>query len=253
MKRVCDLEGLEYINSCYFITTCGKVISEPNKTRSGIRILKGESGKGGYIRVRLTTKISNTKKFSVHRLVAMAYLVGEDGKDIVNHKDEIKHNNYVKNLEWCTPTYNNNYGNRNTLAGKAISKSLKNNEKICKGVSQYTLNGELLNNWISATEAGEFLNIKSQNIGACCLGKQRFSGGYVWRYLGEDFNKFSFERKKSKYKNRKVVMLSLEGEEIKIFDSITEASKAVNGSIGNLVTCCQGKIKYAYGYTWKYL
>lgn len=253
MKRICNLEGLEYVNSCYFITTCGRVISEPNKTRSGIRILKGEVDKGGYIRIRLTTKISNTKKFLVHRLVAIAYLGYEEGKDIINHKNEVKHNNYVKNLEWCTHTYNNNYGNRNKLAGKAISKSLKDNEKICKEVIQYSLNGEFIKSWISATKAGECLKIKPQNIGACCLGKQRFSGGYVWRYLGDDFNKFSFEKKKNTYKNRKVIMLSLEGEEINIFDSITEASKYVNGTTVNLVTCCQGKIKYAYGYIWKYL
>ena len=50
----------------------------------------------GYHRVSLCGK-----DYSVHRLVANAFLPKIDNKDLVNHKDLIKTNNRVDNLEWC--------------------------------------------------------------------------------------------------------------------------------------------------------
>ena len=47
----------------------------------------------------------------VHQLILRTF-VGEPpiGKEIVNHKNEIKSDNRVENLEWCDSKYNCNYG-----------------------------------------------------------------------------------------------------------------------------------------------
>lgn len=52
----------------------------------------------------------------VHRLVAMAWIErgAEDG-DWVNHKNGIKHDNRVENLEWSTPSENNAHAYRTGL------------------------------------------------------------------------------------------------------------------------------------------
>ena len=50
----------------------------------------------GYHRVSLCGK-----DYSVHRLVANAFLSKIENKDLVNHKDLVKTNNMVDNLEWC--------------------------------------------------------------------------------------------------------------------------------------------------------
>ena len=50
----------------------------------------------GYHRVSLCGK-----DYSVHRLVANAFLHKIENKDLVNHKDLIKTNNRIDNLEWC--------------------------------------------------------------------------------------------------------------------------------------------------------
>ena len=66
----------------------------------------------GYVIVDIRS-YGQRKTFSIHRLVAMAFIPNEDGFPQVNHKDENKQNNHVDNLEWCTSKYNVNYGSHN--------------------------------------------------------------------------------------------------------------------------------------------
>lgn len=63
----------------------------------------------GYLAVNLR-KDNKPQKFTVHRLVAKAFIPNPDNLPFINHKDEIKTNNCIDNLEWCTAQYNNTYG-----------------------------------------------------------------------------------------------------------------------------------------------
>lgn len=56
---------------------------------------------GKYLKVQLW-KDKNPKTYSVHRLVALAFIPPVEGKELVNHKDGNATNNNVDNLEWCT-------------------------------------------------------------------------------------------------------------------------------------------------------
>lgn len=51
-----------------------------------------------------------------------------------------------------------------------------------KPIIQYDLNGNFIREWESQSMASKALNISQGNIGMCCLGKYKTSGGYIWRY-----------------------------------------------------------------------
>ena len=101
-KSVVGYEGL------YMVSNWGRVKSIKFGKE---RILKPVTNSSGYLLVGLY-KNNIEKKYSVHRLVAEAFIPNPYNLPQVNHKDENKQNNVVSNLEWCTHEYNNTYGTR---------------------------------------------------------------------------------------------------------------------------------------------
>lgn len=61
----------------------------------------------GYLSIGLTSESgAKSRSLLIHRLVAVAFLPNPLGLPWINHKDGVKTNNHVENLEWCTPTQN---------------------------------------------------------------------------------------------------------------------------------------------------
>ena len=170
----------------YEISNKGRVRSNPNKTRSSVRILK-QGNVNGYKNVSLC-KDGKLKSFVVHRLVAIAFLDNPYNYPCINHKSEEKDNNDVTNLEWCTYDYNNNFGNRN----KKISKSNIDNgvyqriaDKYSKKVAQIDLEGNIVRIWDSAYQAQREGGYIQSNIMNCCNNKphRKTHKGYKWQYI----------------------------------------------------------------------
>ena len=68
--------------------------------------------------------------------------------------------------------------------GKKHSKEhiKKMSEALKIPVVQYSKEGEFIKEWDSATDAAEELGISRSNISTACRGRQKSSGGFVWRY-----------------------------------------------------------------------
>ena len=135
------------------------------------RPLKPRFDKYGYLYVNLC-KDGARKTKKIHRLVAEHFIENKMSKPQVNHINEVKHDNRVENLEWCTAKENYNHGSAISLSSGGRSKQ----------VEQMTLDGDHVAFWPSIASAGRggFLHSK---ISCCCLGSRKSTGGYKWRFV----------------------------------------------------------------------
>lgn len=142
--------------------------------KSGRFVKHQREKSSGYVCVMLYNN-KERKRVKVHRLVAEAFLPNPLNLPCVNHKDENKANNDVSNLEWCSYKYNNFYG-------KAPTAMAVNARK--RPVCQYSLAGDLMGEYESASHAERVTGIRQSNISKCCLGRKWFNtaGGYVWKF-----------------------------------------------------------------------
>lgn len=77
------------------------------KTGKILKQFETKSYNTGYVCCRIHFDNGLITNRLVHRLIAQTFLDGVNGKDTVNHKNGIKDDNKVNNLEWCTPSENN--------------------------------------------------------------------------------------------------------------------------------------------------
>lgn len=173
------VEGFEN----YEVSNLGRVKSLNYNRTDKERILKPKKEKNGYLRVCLCRN-GKHKWLSVHRLVAIAFIPNPEGFEQVNHKDEVKTNNCVSNLEFCDAKYNNSYGTRM----ERVSSVQRNDPAKSKVVeaSRFSDFREICLRFASTREAGR--NGYNQGaVSTCCIGCFNREGNskyknLYWRY-----------------------------------------------------------------------
>ncbi len=135
--------------------------------KNNLKIFTPSPKRNGYIEVSLTNEKCQ-KSFSVHRLVALYFIPNLDNKTMVNHKNGIKTDNKVENLEWVTPSENRKHAHDNNLIKymKIPVKCLNEND-------------ELIKEYGSAREAIKD-GFSYKAISACVNGRQNYHKGYKW-------------------------------------------------------------------------
>jgi hypothetical protein len=131
--KISFIEGYEDL---YFVDDFGNVVAVPTLKSGGRKfdnkylVLKQKINKYGYCEVTLY-KEGKQKTFLVHRLLAKAFLPNPLNLPVVNHKNGIKSDNRLENLEWATYRENTNHA-LETISGfkENITKSInKVNQK----------------------------------------------------------------------------------------------------------------------------
>lgn len=173
MEKWVDIKGFEGL---YQVSNKGNVKSmNYNHTKTEKELKKGTDSDGYYLVVLVKNKKKSVKK--VHRLVADAFIPNPSNLPFVNHKDEVKTNNFVENLEWCDNKYNCNYGSRT----KRIKEKLTNRKDQSKPLYQYTIDEKLIKIWSSRNEAVRN-GFNKGGIYMATNGIYKTYKGYKWSY-----------------------------------------------------------------------
>jgi hypothetical protein len=159
-KDIPDYEGLYQASNLGRIKSLERIAKNNHKIKE--KILKPQNNKNGYLSVNLY-KNNKMKRKLIHRLVALTFIKNVNNYLYINHKDKNKNNNCLKNLEWCTQSYNVIY-----------SKGRK--------INQYDKNNNFIKTWDSIADVKRILNIDNSLIVRCCKGIKKSAGGFKWKY-----------------------------------------------------------------------
>lgn len=182
-KPVAGYEGY------YEVSDMGRVRSVDHLSRTGIKhsqvrlvkghVLKPHIKRSGYQAVDLS-KQNVVKTVLIHKLVATAFLP-KDADDVeVNHKNCIKSDNRVSNLEWCTSRENKDHAKENNRYHNPRKKAVR-----CKQTGQIFESSYKAAEWVNEhnRQNSGLVDSIANKIRAVCNGKQITCYGYTWEYI----------------------------------------------------------------------
>lgn len=148
----------------YEISKCGEIRNVKTK-----KILS-QYMSSDYYSILLSDNNKKRHTFRVHRLVALTYLKNPNKYKLVNHKDGIKTNNNVNNLEWCNHS-------QNVL--HAMNTRLNNSRKI---IHQIDKDDNIINIFNSIKDASTKLQLNTSAISRVCNGIYKHTKGYIFKF-----------------------------------------------------------------------
>lgn len=164
-------EWLYKISSSWIVQSSNK--KEAKKVRKD---------KDGYIIINLY-KWDWWKTHKLHRLLAQSFIPNPDNKSQVNHKNWIKHDNSLLNLEWVT--WSENQRHRYDVLKMQWPNTwyvwVKN--KRSKRVSQYTLDWTFIETFNCVKDVTRKLWYKQWPISSCARWERPSKYGFIWKYV----------------------------------------------------------------------
>ena len=245
-----DIPGYE---GRYQASNLGNILALNYKRSHKPHLLKQSITYDGYHRVCLGNgSRKNTKRITVHILVAKTFIPNPENKPQVNHIDGNKDNNCASNLEWVTCKENIQHSIKIGLRNPKNRHYLYGSNHHCsKPILQYDLQGNFIKKWGSQVEAAKYYNCDSCAISNCAVGHSKSYKGFIWRFPnGEIHSKIEVEH--HHLSPRIIQQYSLNDELLKEWNGYKELfAEHPEYKAPSISACCHGTQKSAYGYKWK--
>lgn len=234
-KPVKGYEGFYEISTFGNIRSLDRIIINSKGVKRMVKssIPKSRKSNRGYLRIQLH-KNGTSKEFSIHRLVAEAFIPNPNNLPCVNHKDENPLNNHVDNLEWCTYKYNSNYG----TSRERLSKSKRKNRPVL----QLDLHGNVIKEFPTLIEVRDDGFLPS-NVGDCCRGIGLSYKGFLWVFKKDKENipnivKRNITTPKAIKPPKSVLVYSKNGILVKTFRTVKDAAKYYGTCMSTITNYC---------------
>jgi hypothetical protein len=144
------------------------------------KILKKRLTQSGYVRVNFYHSEFGSKDMYIHRLVCMAFIgLPIDQTMQINHKNGLKDDNRLENLEWATPSQNIYHAHNNGL----IKKRLGKDHNASKKVRQLSLDGEVIQEFDAINDIARLTKFDGNYIINALKGKRETAYGFKWQYV----------------------------------------------------------------------
>jgi hypothetical protein len=263
----------------YEVSTSGEI-----KNKTTFRILKSTL-RNGYKSVSLSHN-NIRKTVNIHKLVAEAFLqIPDEGKYVVNHKDENKLNNYLDNLEYITYAENTKYSSTSFRSKNKESFNIDEffdipNHDLYKISKSGKIYSKIIDRLMCFQKIPQgYLKVKLKD------NTNNYKDWYIHTLMGIVFLNYNYDLNKvinhidgnksnntlenleiiSKSENalhsiyilnnkifkRKVYYIDNEGNE-QIFESAKSASEITGIDNSSILKCCKNKIKLAGNLKWKF-
>lgn len=127
--------------SLYEASTDGHIKTFNWKNKGIEAIMKPAKDNNGYLRTMLKNEEGKFCTIKVHRIIAQTFLENPLNKATVNHKNGIKNDNRVCNLEWMTQKENTKHAN------EFLPKNINKGEKVGTSILTEVQVQEILDNY----------------------------------------------------------------------------------------------------------
>lgn len=120
---IVDYEGYYEINSLGTVRSIERLVDHPisGKIKCRKRYITTRINNWGY-RQLVLSKNGKATTHSLHRLLAKTFIPNPFNKAEINHKNGIKIDNCLENLEWCTRKENLQHAYQNGLINKSSQR-----------------------------------------------------------------------------------------------------------------------------------
>lgn len=165
----------------YYINEFGDMVT--TKRNKPFRLLKRQSDRSGYQYYSLCVE-KQERKIKVHRAVAMTFLANPNSLPMVNHKNGVKDDNRVSNLEWVTASENVLHAYKKLGFKSQGGVARKKIQCVETGVvypsvraAARSIGRSNSNTAISGAAKGRIIKCKGS------MYKKKTCGGYHWRFI----------------------------------------------------------------------